>query len=110
MSMEDFTNVSDDELLESARRIAIEAERRGLRLSRSLGTLASDGAELDEDYERGYEEVDPFLEPGSPAAKAYARGAGPSGRPRWMERFAKTDMFGRPTAFSDGFDPLDRGL
>ena len=111
MSMEDFTNTTDAELLESARLIAAEAERRGLRLTRSLGELASNGAaEVMEDRENRYEEVDPFLEPGSPAAKAYARQDGASGRPRWMEQFSKTDMFGRPTVFSDGYDPTDRGI
>jgi len=38
----------------------------------------------------------------------HARSPGDSGKPRWMEPFAKQDMFGRPTVFSVGFDPFKR--
>lgn len=105
MSIENPHTATDDELLESAQQIAEELERRGLRLSHSLGEHAVDSVE----YERA-REVDPFLVPGSEEAKEYARERGVSGLPRWMERLSKVDMFGRPTVFSDRFDPSDRGL
>lgn len=35
--------------------------------------------------------------------RRYARENGPSGSPRWMEPFAKVDMFGKPTVFSSDF-------
>jgi hypothetical protein len=105
--MEDFTDTPDDELLESAQQIAREADRRGLGLLHSLGEIAGDGVEITGPYETGHKEVDLFLEPGSPTAKAYAHQTGTSGRLQWMERFSQIDMFGRPTVFSDRFDPLD---
>lgn len=108
MSMENFRNASDEELLEAAREIAEEAKRRGLRLSRSLGELARSATAMAAEYDD--DEVDPFLKPGSPAAKQYARERDQSGRPRWMKPFSPTDLFGRPTVFSDAYDPTDRGV
>jgi hypothetical protein len=106
MSREEFTGVPDDELLDLTEEVTGEVDQRDVRLSRSLGGLANRQAEI----AGVYEEVDPFLEPGSPAAKSYAHGTGVTGSRRWMEPFAKIDMFGRPTVFSDDFDPLDRRM
>lgn len=111
MSMENFRSASDEELLDAAREIAEEAELRGLRIPRALGELAGDAVDLadyDDDDER--DDEDPFLKPGSSAARRYAHGKGTSGLPRWMERFSPTDMFGRPTVFSSSYDPTDRGV
>jgi hypothetical protein len=103
--MENLTNISDEALLESAQQIAEELERRGLRLSRSLGEHAVDGTE----YETAREEADPFLKPGSPAAKQYASARGRTGMRRWMEPLSKVDVLGRPTVFSDGFGSQNHG-
>jgi hypothetical protein len=109
MSAEDFTSTPDIDSYEANRQIAAETERRGKRLRSALGEFASDGVEITGNR-NDYEQNEPPFEPGSPAAKAYARAQGASGKPRWMERFSKVDILGRPTVFSDRFDPTDHGV
>ena len=109
MSAEDFTNTPDIDAYEADRQITAETMRRGKRLRSALGELASDSTEITGNR-NDYEQNEPPFEPGSPAAKAYARERGASGKPRWMERFSKVDILGRPTVFSDRFDPTDRGI
>ncbi len=93
MSREEFTDIPDDASLEFGRDSMGEDDQRGLGLARSLGRLANSQTEI----------IEPFLEPGSPAAKAYARQTGASGTPRWMEPFSGFDILGLPTVFNDNF-------
>jgi hypothetical protein len=109
MSAEDFTSKPDVGSYEANRQFAAETGRQGNRLRSALGELASDGAEISGNR-NDYEQNEPPFESGSPAAKAYAHERGASGKPRWMERFSKVDILGRPTVFSDQFDRTDRGI
>ena len=106
MSRENLKSMPDADHLESAQRVADELEQRDLRSSRALGEYAVD----DTEWVAIREETEPFLVPGSAESKEYAREQGPSGRPRWMERFSKVDILGQPTVFSDRSDPTDRGV
>lgn len=110
MSVEDFTSRPEGEYIEANQRDDLEIDQRSQRVARALGEFASDDA--DDAYRQEYdsEQSNPFLAPGSPAAKAYARGRGRTGQRRWMESFAEVDMFGYPTVFSDRYDPSNRGI
>ena len=110
MSIEDVTNRPEGEYTEADQRDDLEIDQRNQRVARALGEFASDDA--DDAYHQEYdsEQSNPFVDPGSPAARAYARGRGRTGRRRWMEPFAEVDMFGYPTVFSDEFDPSNRGI
>ena len=106
MSREKLRSMTDRDSPESTQQVGERLDQRGLRSSRALGEYAVDGAE----WAAIREETEPFLVPGSAESKEYAREQGPSGRPRWMERFSKVDILGQPTVFSDRFDPTNRGV
>lgn len=110
MSVEDFTIRPESEHTDADQQGDLEIDQRGQRVSRALGEFASDDAEGAYREEGDREESNPFLDPGSLAARAYARGRGRTGHLRWMEPFAKVYMFGYPTVFSDEFDPSNRGI
>ena len=110
MSVEDFTSLPEGEYTEADQRDDLEIGQRRQRVSRALGEFASDDTDGTYREEGDKEESNPFLDSGSPAARAYARGRGRTGQRRWMEPFAEVDMFGNPTVFSDRFDPSNRGV
>jgi hypothetical protein len=98
MSKEEFTDIPDDASLEFERAAMGEDYQYDLGLTRSLGGLANSQTEI----------IEPFLEPGSEAAKAYARQTGASGIQRWMEPFSRLDILGLPTVFNDNLGRSDR--